>query len=412
MTRLLAITVFLLSSVPAFATPQFLQMYRSDPFRNPAVDGCITCHMNPQGGDARNTFGQAFESGGEVITPMLRAQFPDQFIYPISKVSDALTIHFSDPDNKQIVVEAGGMKNLADVEKRAVNGRPAVAPNAPAAPATISATPGFAPSTPSEIPVDTYAREGAFFGSNVVNLPNGKPQKAGGVDFFIGHRFTQDVSAAGAGGLYGFDSSAIVAYGVRTGITDRLSVTVLRSNLFKTISLGGAFQISRQSAAMPVTLQVRGGVDGKDNFGMFHKKNNPRDRQYSPFIQVVTTRTFKDRVSLTTVPTFAFNTRDEQRDIPGFAFGTEHNDTIALGLGAGVRFLPTVSIVGEFIPRLRGFRGELKDRPGVSIGLQKSTFRHTFELLISRQQPMTPAQYSFQGVDTFRVGFNIYRKIR
>ena len=45
-------------------------------------------------------------------------------------------------------------------------------------------------------------------------------------------------------------------------------------------------------------------------------------------------------------------------------------------------------------------------------GLQKSTFRHTFELLISRQQPMTPAQYSFQGVDTFRVGFNIYRKLR
>ena len=114
------------------------------------------------------------------------------------------------------------------------------------------------------------------------------------------------------------------------------------------------------------------------------------------------------------VPTFAFNTRDESRgdDIPGFAYGIDHNDTIALGLGAGVRFLPTVSLVGEYIPRLHGFKGELKDRPGVSIGLQKSTFRHTFELLISRQQPMTPAQYSYQGVDTFRVGFNIYRKIR
>src|SRR5438309_15892 len=118
MTRFLATAVFLLFSVPAFAMPQFLQMYRSDPFRNPAVDGCITCHMSPQGGDARNVFGQAFEAGGEVITPMLRAQFPDRFVYPTSKVSDALTVHFSDPNNKQVVIEAGGTKSLVDVDKK------------------------------------------------------------------------------------------------------------------------------------------------------------------------------------------------------------------------------------------------------------------------------------------------------
>src|SRR5436309_12964722 len=129
MRRLLGITVFLLVSVPAFAMPQFLQMYQRDPFRNPAVDGCNTCHMSAQGGDARNVFGQAFEAGGEMITPMLRAQFPDRFVYPTSKVSDALTIHFSDPNNKQLVVEAGGMKNLVDVDKKTVNGRQAITPN-------------------------------------------------------------------------------------------------------------------------------------------------------------------------------------------------------------------------------------------------------------------------------------------
>jgi hypothetical protein len=147
------------------------------------------------------------------------------------------------------------------------------------------------------------------------------------------------------------------------------------------------------------------------NFGLYHKENDPRDRQYSPVLQIVATRTFKDRVSFTMVPTFAGNTRDEARDVPGFAFGTNHNGTIALGLGAGVRFLRTTSIVGEYIPRW-GFKGEFKDRPGVSIGLQQSTFRHTFELLISRQQAMTPAQYSVQGFDTWRVGFNIYRRLR
>jgi hypothetical protein len=394
--------------------PQFLELYRTDPFRNPNVDGCITCHMSPQGGDARNAFGQAFEAAGEQITPMLRAQFPDRFVYPVSRASDAFVVYFSDPAKKQVVVETGGMKNLVDIDTRALNG-------APAAPAGAPATAVIAESrvAQSEVPVDPYSREGAFFGSNIVNLPNGKPQKAGGVDFFIGHRFTAPIcltncdekpGSAGGGRLFGFDSSAFIAYGVRAGITDRLSVSILRSNRFQTISLGAAFQVSRQSVTWPLTLQLRGGVDGVRNFGLYDKENNPLDRQYSPVIQIVATRTFKDRVSLTLAPTMAFNTRDEERHVPESAFGTNHNDTAALGIGLGVRFLPTVSIVGEIIPRW-GFRGEVKDRPGVSIGLQKSTFRHTFELLISRQEPMTPAQYSFQGVDTFRVGFNIYRKI-
>src|SRR5207302_4882629 len=114
MSRFICIAVMLLSSAPAFAMPQFLQLYRSDPFRNPSVDGCNTCHMSAQGGDARNVFGQAFESGGEQITAMLRAQFPDRFIYPVSRVSDSLTIHFSDPAKKQIVVETAGMRTLVD----------------------------------------------------------------------------------------------------------------------------------------------------------------------------------------------------------------------------------------------------------------------------------------------------------
>jgi len=381
--------------------PQFLQMFRSDPYRNPAFDGCNTCHMSPEGGDARNPFGQAFENGGERITAMLRAQFPDRFNYPVSRVSDTLTIHFSDPNNKQVVVEAGGMKNVVDVERRTVNDTPATLSSAPAS-ATLAAPSSGRPAQRStEVPTDPYAREGAFFGSNVVNLPNGKPQRAGGVDFFIGHRFTQDVSAAGLGNLFGFDSGAVVAFGVRTGITNRLSVSVFRSNYFQTISLGSAFQISRQSESMPVTLQARAGVDGQENF----------HSQHSPFIQIVGTRTFKDRFSITAVPMIAFNTNGAAG-----AVGAENKDTFSLGVGAGLRFLPSVSLVGEYIPRLWGFKGDSlgvsKDLQRFSIGLQKSTFRHTFELLISRQFPMTPGLYSFQGTDTFKVGFNIYRKLR
>jgi hypothetical protein len=410
MTRFVFPLIIFLSGIPAYAMPQFLQLYRMDPFRNPNMDGCNTCHMSPQGGDARNAFGQAFENAGERITPLLRAQFPDRFVYPMSRAGDSLTIHFSDPDKKQVVLETGGSKNLVDVENRTLNG--AAAANGVAAVSSPAPAGGVAQTTSSDIPVDPYAREGAFFGSNVVNLPNGKPQKKGGVDFFVGHRFSQDVSSAGLSGLFGFDSPATVAFGVRAGITDRLSVSLLRTNAAKTISLGAALQISRQGEEIPLTMQLRVSDDGVRNFGLYHRSNNPFPRIHTPVVQMVTTRTFKDRVSFTLIPTFAFNARDESRDTPETAFGADHNNTIAMGIGTGIRVLPTTSLVGEYIPRLWGFRGSLKDRPGVSIGLQKSTFRHTFELLISRQGSMTPAQYSVQGLDTFRVGFNIYRRIR
>src|SRR2546421_3927064 len=152
MRRLTLVVVFFFSTAPAFAMPQFLQMFRSDPFRNPAFDGCNTCHMSPEGGDARNAFGQAFESGGERITAMLRAQFPDRFIYPVSRVSDALTIHFSDPDKKQVVIEAGGMKSLVDVDKRTVNGNAATNTTSPT---RVAIPAGQTQGTPrNQVPVD------------------------------------------------------------------------------------------------------------------------------------------------------------------------------------------------------------------------------------------------------------------
>ena len=214
--------------------------------------------------------------------------------------------------------------------------------------------------------------------------------------------------------MFGFDSSATIAYSVRAGLTDRISVGLLRSNLNKTISLSSTVQAARQGGHSPLTLQFKVGLDGNRNFNLYRRRNNPDvPRQYSEFIQIVGVRTINDRVSFLLAPTFAFNTRDERAaSFASVVYGSTHNNTVSLGIGTGIRVLPTVSVVGEFIPRLAGYRGEEKDYAGLSVGLQKSTFRHTFELVVSRQQVMTPAAVAFQGVDTFRVGFNIYRKLR
>jgi hypothetical protein len=380
--------------------PDFLEAFRRDPFRRTNVDGCQTCHMSAAGGDARNPFGQAFESGGARITTLLRAQFPDRFNYPTMRGAGGIVFHFSDPASRQLVVENGATRMLVDVEAKSVDGVAAASAGTTAGQAVTSTS---SLSQGSDVPVDPFAREGAFFGMNVVNIPNGKPIKKGGVDFTIQHRFTQAIDDAGLGGVFGFDSGATVAYGVRVGLVDRLSVGFMRSNMFKTIEFNSMLNVARQGASSPVTFAVRGGVEGRQNF----------HTRYSPFLQPILTRTFADRVSFTASPTFAFHTRNSFSTLPAdLQFGEEHKHTIALGLGVGVRMLRSTSVVGEYIPRLWGFQGEIKDRPGVSMGLQKSTFRHTFELVVSRQFPMTTSQYAVSGDDYFKIGFNIFRRIR
>ena len=392
--RYVLLLVFLFSASTAFARPNFLEDFRRDPFRRAEIDGCNTCHNSPQGGDARNAFGQAFESSGSRITPILRAQFPDRFVFPISRPAADIAFYFSDPAARQVVVERSGMRMLVDLEGKAVDGVAATGATAGSAPPAIAK---------ETSPVDEYAHEGAFFGMKVVNLPNGKPMKAGGVDVIFQHRFIQDIDAGGPSSLWGLDSPAVVMFGVEVGITDRISGGILRTNFDKTIEISSTLNIARQGKRSPLTLLLRGGVEGRQNFG----------ERYSPFIQPVLTHTVGTRFSFTLSPTFAFNTRDEFSNVPPESrYGEEHNDTISLGVGAGIRLLDTTSIVGEFIPRLWGFQGERDDRGGVSMGLQKSTNRHTFELVVSRQIPMTTAQYAVQGTGLFRIGFNIYRRIR
>ena len=50
-------------------------------------------------------------------------QNPEKFKYPISKLSESLTIHFADPYGQQIVIESSGKKIALDAVKQTVDGK-------------------------------------------------------------------------------------------------------------------------------------------------------------------------------------------------------------------------------------------------------------------------------------------------
>jgi len=119
---------------------------------------------------------------------------------------------------------------------------------------------------------------------------------------------------------------------------------------------------------------------------------------YRPFIQVVATHTFADRVSVSLSPTFAFNTRNDETFVRRSCFTDSSIKTHSLwGLEwafASCRLRP--SSVNTF-RACTVFAERRKDYAGLSVGIEKSTFRHTFQLVVGRQEAMTTAQYAVQG---------------
>jgi hypothetical protein len=99
----------------AEARPPFLAMLQADPMRRPEVDGCGTCHVNPNGGGARNEFGTAYERANDTITPLLRASHPQVFKFESAALPDGSKFHFSDPASKFAVYEKNGSRVLVDV---------------------------------------------------------------------------------------------------------------------------------------------------------------------------------------------------------------------------------------------------------------------------------------------------------
>lgn len=125
--RLLIAGLVLIPAVSALALPNYIADYSMDPFAKIKNGDCTLCHETSFGG-AKNAFGDAFGDNLHQITPLLRAQFPDYFSYPVLKINDSLTIHFSDPANKLVVVQSGARQWEVDPAEKTVDGKKAALP--------------------------------------------------------------------------------------------------------------------------------------------------------------------------------------------------------------------------------------------------------------------------------------------
>ena len=227
----------------------------------------------------------------------------------------------------------------------------------------------------------------------VLNLPSTLRLPVRGSSFQLTHRFNGNLRQGSfnenASSLFGLDQGAVVGFEYRFGVARHVQAAVYRTGLDKTFQFYGKYDAVRQRASIPVSLSALVSVEGADNF----------QKQYSPAVGVVVSRTVADRLAVYATPVWVHNTA---------ASLNIDRDTFFVGIGGRLRVSSTVYLVGEVAPRAAGFS---PDKPAFGFAIEKRAGGHLFQLNFNNGQGTTFAQLARGGfADSLYLGFNLARK--
>lgn len=303
-------------------------------------------------------------------------------------------VAFVTGSTSQIVVERNGKHYIVDVATQSVHEATETAPTmSPAASSSSTQTQGQAqpPSSTSDKKLAPKVYEA---GDDLVfSVPTGRRLERHGFYINFTHRFPYSAAFSGqARGaiLLGLDDIAIPSFGLRYGITSKLSVAAYRSPtlLGRPIELMAAYNFLDEHDGQPINASVRFSVDGQNDFS----------RNFTENFELIVSRSIGHRAQVYTVPTFSIHDRPVigsnsavTAPPPFQPCGTPSAagiltslgvhpcaNTFSLGVAASVDVRPTVALVAEAIPTLVNGTDLGIHRPAYAFGIQKKIWRHAF----------------------------------
>ena len=240
-----------------------------------------------------------------------------------------------------------------------------------------------------------------FWGTRLIGLPTGRTMEKGDLLFRVSHRFIPSIRS-GYDAFWGLDGSAAILLSLGYGITDRVGITLGRTNLFQEMELSATWLMLEQgeNAALPFSVSVNGGLcwaaqkrDGRNAFN---------SRNFKVAAQVILAHRFSRRLSVLVVPAYASNT-DHWEEAP--------QGTFAVGLGGRFMVLEDLSLIAEWVPVRAGYR-EIAN--GWGLGVEKRIGLHVFQVFAANSVGLTSSRIVTGGdlrlaKGDFRFGFNIFR---
>jgi mono/diheme cytochrome c family protein len=239
----------------------------------------------------------------------------------------------------------------------------------------------------------------AFQGLTLANLPTDTPMESGRFLFRVAHRFFPAVDT-GWDTFFGLDGPGAILLGFGYGLSDRLSVTLGRTNQFQEWDLAFHYKALDQDESLPFGAAVHAGASLATS--AFPDRTVFSARNFRVHGELSLTCRLSKRISLLAVPAFVSN--PDLRD-------AGRAGTFAVGLGGRWMFLDGLALFGEWVPVLAGYSAGAN---GWAIGLEKKIGGHVFQVFVLNAVGSTPGQY-LPGPDMrdqdnhLRIGFNIYR---
>jgi len=214
--------------------------------------------------------------------------------------------------------------------------------------------------------------------------------------FMVTHRFDRSLGRGDLGDLasdlFGFDNGAQIGLELRYGLFSGTQVGIYRTS-DRTIQLFGQQSLMQQKPdGHPLGMAVLVTLEGLNNL----------EGNKSGAFALLVSRKIAGRLAAYVEPMFLVNTN--VANLPG-----TDNDTAMIGLGARLRVLPKMYVVGEITPRVAGYK------PGVnqmSFGIEGRSGGHQFQLSFSNGLGTSLGQIARGGIDnnSWFIGFNISRK--
>jgi hypothetical protein len=241
----------------------------------------------------------------------------------------------------------------------------------------------------------------------LISLPTSLRLPVHGSAFRVTHRFTRPLNCdlcpnSLAGDAFGLDYGARIGLEYRYGILPNTEIGVHRAS-DKTIEVFGQYGFLRQGKSAPIEASALLAVDFSD------VGQQGVDSRTTATFGLIASRRITDRAALYVQPIWIHNANI-------YDPATADKDTFITGIGARVRVLETVYLVGEFAPRA-GYD------PGPNHGgfaLEKRIGGHVFQInftdsfastfgQLARGGTRSPAANGGQQTDWY-LGFNISRK--
>lgn len=255
-------------------------------------------------------------------------------------------------------------------------------------------------------PAQTVYAIQTFKGTRLVNGHSVETKAKGDLEFIFAHRF-----GAINGGIYelfGMDD-AYVRLGLDYGVTDRLSASIGRNSVDKTIDGYLKYKITRQQKGatnFPVTITGLAGAA---------YKSSPRKEDLPPnyenvdrlayVAQLLIARKINSHLSLQLMPTLIHkNAVDRIR---------EDNNQFAVGVGGRYKITKSVAFTTEYYYRL-DVPAANESYNTLGFGIDIETGGHVFQLVFTNTRGLTERSFITEtegdfGDGDIHFGFNITR---